>query len=162
IATGDPRTLTVDSTSGDTRYRAVIAPQQDGGAFVVAVPLGDVDQTLHRLLLIEGGVTVVVLVLLGGVAYWVVRLGMRPLERMSATAGAIAAGGLSMRVTDTDPHTEVGRLGLSLNEMLSQIERAFAEKDASEERLRRFLADASHELRTPLTSIRGYAELFRR
>jgi two-component system OmpR family sensor kinase len=162
IAGGSPKKITVKSTSGATRYRAVIEPQADGGAYVVAVPLGDVDQTMHRLLLIEGAVTLVVLVLLGGVAYWVVRLGMRPLERMSATAGAIAAGDLSQRITDTDPNTEVGRLGVSLNEMLSQIEGAFSERAASEERLRRFLADASHELRTPLTSIRGYAELFRR
>jgi two-component system OmpR family sensor kinase len=162
IASGSPKKITVKSTSGATRYRVVIQPQSDGGAFVVAVPLGDVEQTLHRLLLIEGAVTLVVLVLLGGVAYWVVRLGMRPLERMSETAGAIAAGDMSQRITDTDPNTEVGRLGISLNEMLSQIEGAFTERAASEERLRRFLADASHELRTPLTSIRGYAELFRR
>src|SRR5262249_2925254 len=121
IASGDPTKLMVKSTSGATRYRAVIEPQSDGGAFVVAVPLGDVDQTMHRLLLIEGAVTLFVLALLGGVAYWVVRLGMRPLERMGATAGAIAAGDLSMRITDTDPNTEVGRLGISLNEMLSQI-----------------------------------------
>ena len=162
IGRGQPKKVTVGSTTGDTRFRAVIEPQADGGAFVVAVPLGDVDQTLHRLFLIEGGVSVIVLALLGGVAYSVVRLGLRPLERMGQTAGAIAAGDLSKRVDDTNTNTEVGRLGVSLNEMLSQIERAFAQRAASEERLRRFLADASHELRTPLTSIRGYAELFRR
>src|SRR3954454_17030297 len=162
ISSGTPEKLTVKSASGATRYRAAIQPQNDGGAFVVAVPLGDVDQTLHRLLLIEAGVSVVVLIVLGAVAYSVVRLGLRPLERMGQTAGAIAAGDLSKRIEDTDPNTEVGRLGLSLNEMLSQIEHAFAQRAASEDRLRRFLADASHELRTPLTSIRGYAELFRR
>jgi two-component system OmpR family sensor kinase len=81
---------------------------------------------------------------------------------MEATAGAIAAGDLSQRVETADPHTEVGRLGMALNEMLGHIERAFGERAESEQRLRRFVADASHELRTPLTSIRGYAELFRR
>ena len=92
----------------------------------------------------------------------VVRLGLRPLERIAATAGAIAGGDLSRRVEPAETDTEVGRLGLALNAMLAQIETAFAERAASEDRLRRFVADASHELRTPLTSIRGYAELFRR
>jgi len=90
-----------------------------------------------------------------------VRIGLRPLERMGEAAGKIAAGDLSQRVEPAEPTTEVGRLGLSLNSMLRQIEGAFAERATSEERLRTFLADASHELRTPLASIRGYAELFR-
>ena len=89
------------------------------------------------------------------------RLGLRPLDRMGETAGAIAAGDLSRRVSPATPRTEVGRLGLALNAMLERLEEAFAERQASEDRLRRFLADASHELRTPLASIRGYAELFR-
>ena len=79
---------------------------------------------------------------------------------MAATAGEIAAGDLSQRVEPAEPKTEVGRLGLALNAMLAQIEKAFAERTRSEEKLRRFVADASHELRTPLTSIRGYAEVF--
>ena len=81
---------------------------------------------------------------------------------MGETAGAIAAGDLSRRVEPADDDTEIGRLGTSLNAMLTQIEAAFDERRASEERLRRFVGDASHELRTPITSIRGYAELFRR
>jgi two-component system OmpR family sensor kinase len=81
---------------------------------------------------------------------------------MAATADAIAAGDLSRRVSPADDHTEVGRLGVALNTMLNRIESAFAERQQTEDRLRRFVADASHELRTPLTSIRGYAELFRR
>src|SRR6202158_2149126 len=81
---------------------------------------------------------------------------------MEETAGAIAAGDLSRRIDVVDERTEVGRLGLALNEMMQQIETAFAARAASEGRLRRFVGDASHELRTPLTSIRGYAELFRR
>jgi two-component system OmpR family sensor kinase len=86
---------------------------------------------------------------------------LRPLDRIAQTAGAIAAGDLSRRVTPATERTEVGRLGLALNAMLAQIERAFREREASESRLRQFLADASHELRTPLAAIRGYAELFR-
>ena len=93
---------------------------------------------------------------------WVlVRVGLRPLEQMADTAGAIAGGDLSRRVEPATPRTEVGRLGLALNAMLARLEGAFREREASEGRLRRFLADASHELRTPLASIRGYAELYR-
>ena len=89
------------------------------------------------------------------------RVGLLPLDRMGHTAAAIAGGDLSHRVETTDPRTEVGRLGLALNRMLDRLEDAFAAREASQERLRRFIADASHELRTPLVSIRGYAELFR-
>jgi two-component system OmpR family sensor kinase len=98
---------------------------------------------------------------LAALSTWVVRLGLRPLDEIGATAEAIAAGDLSRRVDRAEPDSEVGRLGLALNAMLGQIEDAFSRRAASEERLRRFVADASHELRTPLTSIRGYAELFR-
>jgi two-component system OmpR family sensor kinase len=128
---------------------------------VVAVPLREADQTLDRLLVVEALVVGGVLVLLGGAAWFVVRVGLLPLNRMATTAGAIAGGDLSHRVQDTDERTEVGRLGRALNAMLDRLEQAFAQREASEERLRRFLADASHELRTPLVSIRGYAELFR-
>ena len=107
-------------------------------------------------------VSAALLVVLAVLVLVVVRVGMRPLVEIERTAGAIAAGDMSRRVVPTDEHTEVGRLGASLNEMLAQIEQAFANQQASEQRLRQFLADASHELRTPLTSIRGYSELFRR
>lgn len=151
-----------------THYRVDAAPLGEsafgisGGTLVVALPLTDVDQTLHHLLLVVLLVAGGVLLALALMAWWVVRLGLRPLERMGETAGAIARGDLSQRVEPADERTEVGRLGLALNSMLTQIEVAFAERTASEARLRRFVADASHELRTPLTSIRGYAELFRR
>jgi two-component system, OmpR family, sensor kinase len=97
---------------------------------------------------------------MGALGWWVVRLGLRPLERIGDTARKIAAGDLSQRVEPAEPTTEVGRLGLSLNAMLHRIEEAFAQRAMSEERLRRFLAGVSHELRTPLASIRGYAECF--
>ena len=102
-----------------------------------------------------------VLALIGAFALVVVRVGLLPLDRMGHTAAAIAGGDLSHRVETVDPRTEVGRLGLALNRMLDRLEDAFADREASQERLRRFIADASHELRTPLVSIRGYAELYR-
>jgi two-component system, OmpR family, sensor kinase len=148
--------------SSGLRYRAfAIHDREDSGLTVVAVPLREVDQTLNRLLLVEALVIAGVLVALGLSAFFVVRLGLRPLDRMEVTAGQIAAGQLSRRVSPATSRTEVGRLGLALNAMLERLELAFEQRRASEERLRRFLADASHELRTPLASIRGYAELFR-
>jgi len=148
--------------SSGMRYRAFATHDpEDSGVTIVAVPLRDVDQTLNRLLLVEALVIAGVLLALGLSAFFVVRLGLRPLTRMEVTAGEIAAGQLSRRVSPATPRTEVGRLGLALNAMLERLEQAFAQRKASEERLRRFLADASHELRTPLASIRGYAELFR-
>ena len=154
---------TVGSTGGSgLRYRALALANRFGtGTTVVAIPLRDVQQTLDRLLLIEALVIGVVLLLLGVGAWFVVTLGLRPLERMGRTAGAIAGGDMSHRVSPATEKTEIGRLGLALNAMLSRLEGAFAERQASEDQLRRFLADASHELRTPLASIRGYAELLR-
>jgi two-component system OmpR family sensor kinase len=144
-------------------YRAVAAALSPGpGTLIVAIPLTEVSATLDRLLGVELVVSGIALLLVAGFALWLVRLGLRPLEGIGATAGAIAAGDLSRRVEPATERTEVGRLGLALNAMLAQIEAAFEERRASENRLRRFVADASHELRTPLTSIRGYAELFRR
>lgn len=156
------RYLTLSASPGGVTYRAIAVPLADGaGTVVVAIPLTETTATLHRLMLVELVASGVVLVLIGACALWLVRLGLRPLDQMGATAGAIAAGDLSRRVEPAEQSTEVGRLGLALNAMLGQIEGAFGKQRASEERLRRFLADASHELRTPITSIRGYAELFR-
>jgi two-component system OmpR family sensor kinase len=149
-------------------YRVLATPVGIGGltgvhaTLVVAIPLHDMTEALHRLLLVELIVTFAVLIALAVLAWWVVKLGLRPLEHMQETAGAIAAGDLSQRIDIDDENTEVGKLGIALNEMMQQIESAFAARAASEGRLRRFVGDASHELRTPLTSIRGYAELFRR
>jgi signal transduction histidine kinase len=128
---------------------------------VIGLPLGAVNLTMRHLLDRDLLVGIAVLVALAAVSWFLVRLGLLPLERMATTASEIAAGDLTKRVEDTDERTEVGQLGGALNVMLTQIERAFRERAASEERLRRFVGDASHELRTPLTSIRGYAELFK-
>jgi two-component system, OmpR family, sensor kinase len=132
------------------------------GVAVVAIPLTSMNATLHQLILVDLGVGGLLLILLGLLGYFVVRVGLRPLGDIEETAGVIAAGDLSRRVERVESSTEVGRLGASLNVMLETIEHSFNEQRASENRLRQFLADASHELRTPVTSIRGYAELFRR
>ena len=145
--------------SATYRVEAVALP---GGTLITAVPLDPTTQTLTSLVHVEVIVSIVVVLALLILALWIVRFGLRPLEEMTETAGAIAAGDLTQRVRNTEEHGEVGRLGSALNGMLSQIEAAFAERTLSETRLRRFVADASHELRTPLTSIRGYAELLRK
>ena len=140
---------------GAPGFRVFVEPLKSGAGYVVvAVPMNDVVQTLRRLVLIQLITTGAVLAGVGGLALVVVRAGLRPLEDIGRTAGAIAEGDLSRRVERAETRTEVGRLGLSLNAMLTQIQTAFEARQASEERLRRFVADASHELRTPLTSIR--------
>ncbi len=164
-ATGTPVFFTATANHGGGDFRGlVVLVSVPGGVqpFVVAMPLSSVESTLQQLRLLEMLVGGVVLVALGLGAWWLVDLGLRPLRRIRDTAQKIAAGDLSQRVKGVDERTEVGQLAISLNEMLAQIEQAFAERRASEARLRRFAADASHELRTPLSSIRGYAELFRR
>jgi two-component system OmpR family sensor kinase len=160
---GSPLKLfTLRSSRGpDTRYRAAAVAVPGGSKVVVAVPLKEADDTLHRLVMVEVLVGAGVILGLVALGWVVIRIGLRPLERIGRVASEIAAGDLSRRVTPSDQRTEVGRLGRSLNEMLGQIERAFTARRQSEDQLRRFLADASHELRTPLASIRGYAELFR-
>jgi two-component system OmpR family sensor kinase len=155
--------FTVPAEHGGERYR--VRAWSNAGSpyvFLVAAPLKDVDSTLHRLLWIELLVTALVLVGIAALGLWVVRLGLRPLAAIGDTAAKIAAGDLGRRVERTDERTEVGRLGLALNAMLAQIESGFRAKEASERKLRRFVADASHELRTPLAAVRAYAELFAR
>ena len=150
------RYFTVPAVTGGGRYR--VRASVDGGSpylLVIATSLNSVDSTLHRLILIELIATAAVLAALAAVGLWVVRLGLRPLREIELTAEAITAGDLSHRVEHPSPQTEVGRVGSALNEMLDRIE-------ASDRRLRRFVADASHELRTPLAAVRAYAELFDR
>jgi len=145
------------------RYR--VRASLDPGSttmLILATSLSGVDGTLHRLALIELMVTAAVLLAIALLGLWVVRVGLRPLEAIGRTAAGIAAGDLTRRVERAEDRTEVGRLGLALNTMLGQIESAFKARAASEEKLRRFVADASHELRTPLAAVRAYAELFKR
>jgi len=164
VGAGRVAYFTVRSRDGSTSYRvrASIEPQSPNDIVIGAASLKDVYNTLHRLLLIELLGTVAVLAAIAGVGLWVVRLSLRPLRAIEATAATIAAGDLSQRVERVDGRTEVGRLGRSLNAMLAQIESAFRAREASERKLRQFVADASHELRTPLAAVRAYAELFGR
>ncbi len=146
-------------TVGD--FRAVAFQVREGGTVMLAVSLRDTNSQLFHVIVVEGFGTLAVLAALGLVAWFLLHRGIRPLDQMAATADAITAGDLSRRVEHADSRTEAGRLGTALNTMLGEIEQAFEQRSASEDRLRRFVADASHELRTPLTSIRGYAELWR-
>ena len=160
-ATG-AKVIDTSAAQGGSAERVAVAALPDGGRVVVAGTLRPVTQTLHRLLLIEAaaGATVILVTLGLGVA--LARMATKPLEDIAEAADAISAGDLDRRLTITDPRTEAGRVGTAFNAMLSDIQQAFARRDATEGRLRRFVADASHELSTPLTSIRGYAELFHR
>lgn len=147
--------------SGDWRVYVAAVDRPQGDTVVVAIPLTEVDESLNRLILIETLAAATLLALLTSGSWFILRRGLRPLEIMADSARTITAGSLDERVSPADGRTEVGQLGLALNTMLQEIEDAFSERDATELRLRQFLADASHELRTPLTSIQGFAELFR-
>lgn len=155
------------SKSGGTTWQVITAEISPGEYLTIGRDTTDITETVSNLITIElavGGI-VIVLAALGG--YVLVRKSLEPLNQVEHAAGQIAQGDLSHRVPDLPEATEVGSLAKSLNAMLSQIEQSFdqqrmSEQQAreSEERMRRFVADASHELRTPLTSILGYAELF--
>src|SRR5690625_5268838 len=159
---------TYESVEGPTQWRAVALPvavhTAEGvgrGTVAVALPLTTVETTLSQIttvLLISG---VGVLLIASGASWFAVSRALRPLRAVESTALAIADGDLARRVADAPLSTEVGRLSYALNTMLTQIERAFAQRDISQEQLRQFVADASHELRTPLAVLRGYAELYR-
>ncbi|QKG22314.1 sensor histidine kinase [Actinomadura verrucosospora] len=147
-------------------YRVVAVLGDDGDVLVTGLPLRPVEDTVHRLELVELTVFAAVLIAAGIAAAAWVRLALRPLRRVAATASRVtelplASGEVAMpeRVPDSDPRTEVGQVGAALNRMLGHVENALARRHASEERLRRFAADASHELRTPVAAIRGHAEL---
>jgi two-component system OmpR family sensor kinase len=156
--------FTVPGSGGVSQFR-VTAWREDsfaGSPVVFAIPMTEMQSTLSQLLILEAVIGAAVVIATAVLALFLVRIGLRPLERMGTVASEIAAGDLTRRVEPATRDTEIGRLGLALNAMLTQIESAFAERTRSENLLRRFIADASHELRTPLTSIRGYAEMLRR
>ena len=140
----------------------LIAVPATGGTVIAAVSVKNEVNTLAHLFRLNFIVGGIVLGLLALVALVVLTRSLRPLRKIAATADAIAAGDLTARIPPVPKRSEIGRVATALNRMLAENEAAFAQRDATEERLRQFLADASHELRTPLTSIRGYAELFRR
>ena len=156
-----PRFVTVGAVGGGPQYRVLIEGVPNGGAIAFAQSLRATEHTYRQIVTVEVIAFLTVLLTLCMMAWWLLHHGVRPIEKMAMTANAIADGDLSRRVAPAEDKTEVGRLGIALNTMLGQIEGAFDERRESENRLRRFVADASHELRTPLTSIRGYAELWR-
>lgn len=152
----------VSATSGSSQWLAYLGPRATSGyRVVVAVPTGAVTRALHRLVVIEaiGGASLLLVLSVG--AGLVLRRGLSPIEVMASTARRITSGELSQRVEGVPHGTEVGQLASAFNTMLDEIQAAFSQRDATEDRLRQFLADASHELRTPLTSIQGFAELSR-
>ncbi len=164
--------ITVDLGADLGQYRVVAISTKTGDtALLVGLPLTEVRATVLQLTLLVAGIGLAGIVIAAVAGALVVRLALRPLERVAATAtrvtelsldrGEVA---LAERVSDADadPRTEVGQVGAALNRMLEHVASALSARQASENKVRAFVADASHELRTPLASIRGYAELTRR
>ena len=153
-----------DASRGDVNYRALgaggVTVNGQPGYLVAWIPMADLDEQLSRLILAELLITAGLLVLLGATAGLVIRREMRPLESMASAADAIARGDLSRRVQESDPSTEIGRLGYAFNDMLDGISSLLDERRRGEDKLRRFVADASHELRTPVAAVRGYTDLY--
>ena len=169
VPAGGPPFTSDLSSLGDYRLLAVPDPAGSGVTYINGLPMAGVNSTLRQVAIVEIAVFAAALVLTGVLGTGFVRLSLRPLRRVAATAARVtelplASGEVTLpdRVPDADPRTEVGQVGSAFNRMLGHVEAALARRAASETRLRRFAADASHELRTPLAAIRGYAELARR
>ncbi len=169
--TDDPQPVT-RRLDGLGRYRVmVVRSRHTGDTLVVGLSLNEVDRTLIRVALIFAVVTAAALTVATTVGVLIIRRALAPLNRVAAAASEVAnlplhrgEVALPVRVAELDanPRTEVGRLGLALNRMLDHISTALSTRQASESRVRQFVADASHELRTPLAAIRGYTELAQR
>ena len=152
--------FTIEAPESD--FRVIAQPLPSGlGIVVVARSFDDVDRTLQRLQGLFVLIGFAMILLIAFASRKVIKVGLRPLITVEATAERIAEGDLSARLPDVKPNTEVGRLVNTLNTMLGRIEESFTARVESESKLRRFVADASHELRTPITAIRGFAELHR-
>jgi two-component system OmpR family sensor kinase len=155
---GEPFTVKAEGE----KFRVLALPLPSNlGSVAIAQSLNDVDRTLSRLKWLFFFIGFLIVGLIALASRTMIKVGLKPLSEVENTAEKIAAGDLSARLPDTKPTTEVGRLTTSLNTMLARIEESFAVRKTSEDKLRRFVADASHELRTPLTAIRGFAELHR-
>jgi two-component system OmpR family sensor kinase len=154
------RAFTIDAKGSDFRAVALVLPN-GVGTVVAAQSLDGLDKTVGKLGFFFLLIGLLLITLIAIASRIVIKVGMRPLEDVEETAEQIAAGDLSARMPDANPHTEVGRLVTALNIMLARIETSFDARTESENKLRRFVADASHELRTPLTAIRGFSELYR-
>jgi two-component system OmpR family sensor kinase len=166
------RTTVTRDLDGLGRYRVIAAPARHGGEVIVTgLSMSNVDATMIRVLLIFGVVTVIALAAATTAGIVIIRRALAPLRRVSQTASKVVdlpldrgEVALPVRVPEPDanPHTEVGQLGSAVNRMLDHIAAALSTRQASETRVRQFVADASHELRTPLAAIRGYTELAQR
>jgi two-component system OmpR family sensor kinase len=165
---GRPRTVTIDGI-GD--YRVAATALGNGSALISGQPLAPAQALLVQLGVIMAIVTGIALLAGGFAVFWIVRRSLRPLDRVVATARQVSTlpldrgeVDLGVRVPerDTDTRTEIGQVGAAVNQLLGHVSRALVARQASEMRVRQFVADASHELRTPLAAIRGYAELARR
>ncbi|OII39686.1 hypothetical protein BIU98_11670 [Curtobacterium sp. MMLR14_010] len=163
---GQPRTVDLGADLG--RYRVTAAPV-GSAVLVVGLPMAPVYESVWKLFAVVLVVMLLALVVASAAAALAVRRSLRPLERVAETATTVAGMPLErsdaldgIRVPDTDPRTEVGRVGTAFNRMLGHIGNAMQARERSEQKVRQFVADASHELRTPLASVRGYAELTRR
>lgn len=162
----EPVTVDLGGVLGSMRVASV---EQDGITMVAGQSMDDLDATTRALVGILAAVMGVTLVLLALAIGWLVRRTLLPLDRVAATAERVAARPLAEGAVSVperaavveDPRTEVGRVGASLDRLLDHVETSLVARYASEERLRRFIADASHELRTPIASVRGYAQLAR-
>ncbi|SDP60299.1 two-component system, OmpR family, sensor kinase [Pedococcus dokdonensis] len=163
-----PRTVEVESLG---TYRVVAAVDRQGRTVISGLPMESVTGTVSQVITLIAGGTIVGFILVSAGGLWLVRRNLAPLQRVAHTATQVStlkldsgAVALAERVpdTDADPRTEVGQVGLAINNMLDNVEGALQSRHDSEQRVRQFVADASHELRTPLASIRGYAELSRR
>lgn len=155
--------FTIKSNSGNrVEYRALARVLPGGvGSVITAISLEGVERSINQLRFLFFAVGIIVLLFLALIARRIIGISLKPLTQVEETAEAFAKGDYSARLPEARGDTEVGRLTWSLNQMLTRIAESFAARQASEEKLRRFVADASHELRTPLTAIRGFAELHR-
>ena len=160
VAEFEGRPFTIKAKGENFRVLALPLPS-NLGSVAIAQSLDDVDRTLSRLQWLFFLIGFVIVGLIALASRTMIKVGLKPLSDVENTAEKIAAGDLSARLPDAKPTTEVGRLTTSLNTMLARIEESFTVRKTSEDKLRRFVADASHELRTPLTAIRGFAELHR-
>jgi two-component system sensor histidine kinase TrcS len=164
---GDPKTVKLGSLGP---HRVGSRDLGGGQRLVSAVSLEDANRTLAHNTLIVAGLMMVALLAAAAGTVAVVQHALRPLRRVAAIAGDVATLPLDAeeyRITarvddrDTNPDTEVGTVGHTLNQMLDNIDSALTGMAESDRRMKQFLTDASHELRTPLASILGYAELTR-
>ena len=167
-ADGVPRSVDL---GGIGEYRVVAQASGLSSAVVVGLPLESVNSIVLQLIVAIAVVSAIAVALAGLAGTYIVRLALRPLDRVAATASRVAElpldkgeVALAVRVEgeDADPRTEVGQVGSAINRMLEHVASALTSRQESERKVRQFVADASHELRTPLSSIRGYAELTRR